>query len=195
MAPRLENETVSNNERTLNRFVVGLIISLLVWGTLLSIGAALQTVNRDWRKAAIILACVLSFLALWALVLFGYRKRGSTTDERGGQPRLHPLPWLGLVSACFAVGVFIAPAESLNQFVVFWLSMLLSVFGFVTALIVLSSTRPDRAKGVGIVTLLLSVIVFLGLLLRVVTGQPQVQPVTTERGEYPLTIISCSVSI
>jgi hypothetical protein len=59
------------------RFIRYLMAAVLVWGGLLALGTYLYGGTRQGIKAAIILGCVLAFLAFWALLL------RSQNGERG----------------------------------------------------------------------------------------------------------------
>jgi Na+-driven multidrug efflux pump len=78
----------SRDEATRRRIAIWIMIGLAAWGSLLALGAVLNyPVHRDWRRAAVVLACVAGFIAAWwLLMLFGRRRARRQRDRAGGEP-------------------------------------------------------------------------------------------------------------
>lgn len=55
------------------RIIRGIMIAVLVWGTILAAGA--WTLNHDPRRPLVVLGCVLGFLGFWAAMLATRRRR------------------------------------------------------------------------------------------------------------------------
>ncbi|HEY4233309.1 MAG TPA: hypothetical protein VGM76_07770 [Lacipirellulaceae bacterium] len=55
-------------------------VALILWAGMLAIGAFLQMgadqPHHDWRRAAIVGGCMLGFLCIWSLALWGRSRRG-----------------------------------------------------------------------------------------------------------------------
>jgi hypothetical protein len=60
-------------ERTL--IIPYIVISLIIWGALLALGAYLFKGQHDARKPLIILACVGAFVGFWGILLWANRGR------------------------------------------------------------------------------------------------------------------------
>jgi hypothetical protein len=61
-----------------------ILISLLIWGAIIALGAYVFRGQHDYRKPLIILACVGTFVGFWGLLLWfnrGRIMRGNRTRD------------------------------------------------------------------------------------------------------------------
>lgn len=72
-------------DRSLIRWIM---LGVLAWGCVQALGA--WTLNHDWRRPLVVMACVAGFLGFWLLLLRARGRRAAT--DCGKRPMVRPSP-------------------------------------------------------------------------------------------------------
>jgi len=167
---------------TAQRMTVGIMLSLVLWGIYLAIGATgvfVQSSMMDVRKSGIVMFCVALFLGLWGLVIRGALRNRPRFTESGRMEIAAAKPiaqsWnasgvisftlAGLGIACWAVAIVtwksVAPSTTT---ILGWFSALLVMGSTTAGIVALSDQSIRRGKWlgmIGLVTCIASLIAFV----------------------------------
>lgn len=161
------------------RMVLVIMLSLVIWGIYLAIGATgvfVESSLLDARKSGIVIFFVALFLGLWGVVLKGGSQTKREIAGLGTSPASRSRPWnvaglmtvgltcLGIV--CWVGAVFSWESADLRTTTLLGWAAALLLLGSVTAGIVALSDRT-RKRGkwlgfVGLIACLFAVITFIG---------------------------------
>ena len=151
------------------------MLALVAWGIYLGIGATgmfVQDSMLDPRKSIIVVVCVVMFLGLWGLVLFGAGNK-SAGQTSSASPTRRPVSKAGLgTAACLLIGagfwgasVVSWNAQALSATTILgWLAALSFMGAATFGMIALSSKTAAKGKWLGfagLVGFLVSLIVFV----------------------------------
>jgi hypothetical protein len=160
-----------------------IVVALVLWGGYLALGASgvwqSDGTSFNLRKAAIVAACSLAFLALWRLVIVGKSKHDhrdaagkSLADSSLAVDSKHGFSWLNWLPLMLAVSAWIValtplviPMNSRRSAVAFLsINLALWLTAMISGIIQLSAPTDTGKKSAGIAVLLGAALAFYVLI-------------------------------